>query len=64
MSEPRLQDSTDYNGLKGEKKKVVYAVVAMILAVGLLYAVLYDQNRHVSDEIPNTDAVKVPKFIK
>jgi len=64
MSEPRLEDSTDYNGLKGNKKKVVYSVVVMILAVGFLYAILYDQNRGVSDEIPNQDAVKVPKFLK
>ena len=64
MSEPRLEDSTDYNGLKGNKKRVVYAVVAMILAIGLLYAILYDQNRQVSDEIPNQDSVKVPSFMK
>ena len=63
MSEPRLEDSTDYNGLKGNKKRVVYAVVAMILAIGLLYAILYDQNRQVNDEIPNQDSVKVPSFI-
>ena len=64
MSEPRLEDSTDFNGLKGEKKKIVYAVIAMILAIGFLYAVVYDQNRAVSDEIPNNDAVKIPKFVK
>jgi hypothetical protein len=63
MSEPRLEDSTDYNGLKGNKKKVVYAVVAMALAIGLLYAIIYDQNRHVSDEIPNHDSVNVPSFM-
>ncbi len=64
MSEPRLEASTDYNGLKGNKKKVVYAVVTMTLAIGLLYAILYDQNTHVSDEIPTQDAVKVPTFQK
>jgi len=61
MSEPRLEDSTDYNGLKGNKKRVVYAVVAMSLAMGLLYAVIYAQNLHVSDEIPNNDSVKLPR---
>jgi len=62
MSEPRLEDSTDYNGLKGNKKKVVYAVVAMILAIGFLYALVYDTNAKVGDEIPNNDAVEIPKF--
>ena len=52
MHEPRLQDSTDYKGLHGNKKSVVYAVVTMLLAIGLLYTIVKKQNSHVDDEIP------------
>lgn len=52
MKEPRLEDSTDYNGLRGNKKNVVYAVVFMLLAIGMFYATLKKQNDYVSDEIP------------
>lgn len=52
MKEPRLEDSTDYNGLRGNKKNVVYAVVFMLLAIGVFYAVVKIQNSHVADEIP------------
>ena len=52
MHEPRLEDSTDYNGLQGRKKNVVYAVVAMLLAIGVIYTIVKEQNSHVDDEIP------------
>jgi hypothetical protein len=52
MKEPRLEDSTDYNGLKGNKKNVVYAVIFILLAMGLFYAIVKKQNDHVDDEIP------------
>lgn len=52
MKEPRLEDSTDYNGLRGKKKNVVYGVVFMLLAIGILYTVIKEQNNHVEDEIP------------
>jgi len=61
MHEPRLEDSTDYNGLKGNKKRVVYAVVAMSLAMGLLYAIIYAQNLKVSDQIPRQDITDFPR---
>ncbi len=52
MNEPRLEDSTDYNGLKGEKKHVVYAVIAMLLSMGVLYSIVKGVYSHVDDEIP------------
>lgn len=52
MKEPRLEDSTDYNGLRGNKKNVVYAVIFMLLAIGMLYAIVKKQNDYVDDEIP------------
>jgi len=45
MSEPRLEDISDYDTLKGEKKKVVLAVILAGLIMGILYtfvAAAYD----------------------
>ncbi len=52
MNEPRLQDSTDYNGLRGNKRDVVYAIIGFLLALGVFYSIVKVQNAHVSDEIP------------
>jgi len=40
MSEPRLEDIEDYNGLKGQKKKVVIAVVVAGLVMSVIYGVV------------------------
>lgn len=61
MYEPRLEDISDYNGLKGNKKKVVYSVVIMICAVGILYTTIKVQNSHVSDEIPRKDISRLSR---
>jgi len=37
MSEPRLQDIGDYNTLKGEKKRIVWAVIIAGLIIGSIY---------------------------
>lgn len=45
MSEPRLEDIEDYSTLKGEKKKIVYAVILAGLIMGVIYAIavkIYD----------------------
>lgn len=52
MNEPKLEDMTDYNGLTGAKKEVVYAVISFLLALGVLYGIAKVSNSHVSDEIP------------
>lgn len=52
MTEPTLHDSTDYNGLKGQKKQIVIAVIGMLLAFGFLYSIVYTINSTVSDQIP------------
>lgn len=57
MKEPRLQDSTDYNGLKGNKRNVVIAVVVMLLAIGLLYTIVKNTYSHVADEIPQSKRI-------
>jgi hypothetical protein len=54
MSEPTLESIDDYNKLKGEKKRVVWAVVIAGLIMGVIYAVavsLYDK-----EEPNSTDA--------
>ena len=37
MSEPRLEDMGDYNTLKGEKRRIVWAVVIAGLIIGSIY---------------------------
>ena len=61
MDEPTLRDMTDYNGLSGNKKKVVYSVVAMLLVIGLVYTIVKELNSHVDDEIPQGKAIKYTK---
>lgn len=39
MSEPRLQDMGDYNTLKGEKRRIVWAVIIAGLVIGSIYLV-------------------------
>lgn len=57
MSEPRLEDIEDYNTLKGEKKKVVLAVILASLLMGIVYMVAYkvfdnkEENLHVEQSI-------------
>ncbi|MEA3331340.1 MAG: hypothetical protein U9Q29_06565 [Campylobacterota bacterium] len=40
MSEPRLEDISDYDTLKGEKKRVVLAVILSGLLLGVIYLVI------------------------
>ena len=57
MSEPTLESITDYNELKGEKKKIVL----LVIIAGILMSVLYisvdyyfgnvDDNLNVSDSV-------------
>lgn len=61
MSEPTLRDSTDYNGLKGEKKRVVYTVVAVLLFIGLVYSIVKEVYSHVDDEIPQGKIIDYTK---
>lgn len=58
MSEPRLENIDDYNTLKGEKKKVVAAVIMSGLLLGVIYAFAssYYDNKE--------DAIKVEQSIK
>lgn len=42
MSEPRLEEIEDYNTLKGEKRKVVFAVILAGILMGVVYAFAYN----------------------
>ncbi len=39
MSEPTLEDIEDYDTLKGEKRRVVMAVVVASLIIGVIYVI-------------------------
>jgi len=58
MSEPRLEDIGDYNTLKGEKKKVVWAVILAGLLMGVIYTFVYSAN-DADDRIPVQDSIKI-----
>lgn len=61
MTEPKLEDIGDYNTLKGEKKRIVWAVIIAGLLIGLVYTVAYKVFDNPEDTIPVNDPItKVP----
>jgi hypothetical protein len=58
MGEPRLEDIDDYNTLKGEKKKVVWAVDLAGILMGFIYSFVYSAN-DVEDRIEVQDSIKI-----
>lgn len=58
MSEPTLESIDDYNTLKGEKKKVVWAVIFGGLIMGVVYAFVYSVNDNVNDSIQTQETIK------
>lgn len=61
MSEPSLQEIGDYNTLKGEKKRVVWAVIISGLVIGGLYLGAKFFYGDVSDDLnPSEKVGKVP----
>jgi len=59
MAEPRLEEIGDYNGLKGEKKRVVWAVVIAGLLIGTIYTIAYKVYDNTPDAIPVKNEIKV-----
>jgi uncharacterized integral membrane protein len=57
MSEPTLENIDDYNTLKGEKKKVVWAVIMAGILMGVIYSVAYSMN-NVDDALEVKDSIK------
>ena len=63
MNEPTLQSIGDYNGLKGEKKRVVRAVIIAGLLIGALYVIAansYMGQNH--DALPVKDSITTVPF--
>jgi len=58
MSEPRLEDISDYNTLKGEKKKVVWAVILAGLLMGVIYTIAYSVYDNEGDNIKVEERIK------
>lgn len=53
MSEPTLESIEDYDTLKGEKKKVIWAVVVASLIMGVIYTIAssyYEGNEPTSQD--------------
>jgi hypothetical protein len=59
MSEPRLEDISDYNTLKGEKKKVVYAVILAFVSIAVVYAIAVNYYDSTSDNVSQDKSYKV-----
>jgi len=63
MGEPRLEDIGDYDTLKGQKKKTVWAVIVSGLILGLLYLVAYSIYDNHEDTIEVSKTLKkVPMY--
>lgn len=58
MSEPKLENIGDYNTLKGEKKRVVWAVIIAGCIIGAIYVVVNESYSKVDDSIPTSDTIK------
>lgn len=52
MSEPTLEDISDYDTLSGQKRKVVWIAILVGLIVGAIYVVSYTYFGTPSDAIP------------
>ncbi len=57
MSEPTLQDIEDYNTLKGEKRRIVWAVIIAGLVIGSIYVGAKALFSDVEDSIPLDDTI-------
>ena len=52
MSEPRLQDLSDYDTLSGKKRTTVFVAILVGLVIGTIYVLSYHYFGNVSDSIP------------
>ena len=58
MSEPRLEDMSDYDTLSGEKRKVVFTVIAVGILMGIIYVLVSGYFGNVKDSIKVEDSIK------
>lgn len=59
MSEPTLESIGDYDTLKGEKKKVVWAVILAGLLIGVIYSIAYNVYNNEDDTIKVKDTITI-----
>jgi len=59
MSEPRLEDIGDYNTLKGEKKRIVWAVIIAGLLIGTIYMIAYKVYNTPAGALPIKDKITI-----
>ncbi len=58
MGEPELEDISDYNELKGNKKRVVWAVIIGGILMSIIYVYVANAYGSVKDSIKAEDSVK------
>lgn len=58
MSEPRLENIEDYETLKGEKKRVFWAIILAGLIMGGVYAVVSSVYGGADDRIATQENIK------
>jgi predicted negative regulator of RcsB-dependent stress response len=58
MAEPRLEDISDYDSLKGDKKKIVYRVLIVGLVLGALYSLAYNYYDNSEDNLSVEKSIK------
>ncbi len=63
MSEPRLEEIGDYDHLRGEKKRIVWAVIIAGLIIGSIYVVARAYFVP-TDTIPTGDVIKTVPLTK
>lgn len=58
MGEPTLENIEDYDTLKGEKRKIVWAVIIAGLIIGAIYVVAGKVYATPEDSIKTEDSIK------
>ena len=56
--EPTLESMSDYDTLKGEKKKIVWAVIISGLIIGSIYVIASKVFTNEGDNIPVEKSIK------
>ncbi|WP_457747339.1 hypothetical protein [Sulfurimonas sp.] len=59
MSEPTLESIGDYNTLKGEKKRIVWAVIIAGIIIGVIYSISYKVFDDSEESIKTQDEIIV-----
>jgi hypothetical protein len=59
MSEPTLEDISDYDTLKGEKKKIVWTVIIVGIVIGALYYIAGQKFNDSQDSIKVHDEITI-----